>query len=101
MRSPEDLVRIRVKLSAVIDLDRERVVEDPAWAAVADPLDLSDPEQLEQALQLYLAAYLRREMLFDTLFMPSTNGPAEVSIDEMEVIRGTGDKGSNAGGGGT
>lgn len=98
MRGPEDLIRIKVMMEAIVDLDRERIVEDPAWAAIADNIDLNDPEQREQALFVYLGLYIRREQkkLFDSVFMPSTNGPADMTIKDMEdVTNGNGNHSRN------
>lgn len=82
MRGPEDLIVIDVKLSARVSLDRERIIEDPAWAVIADKVDLNNPEQLEQALWLYLASYIHRQQLFGPqVFMPATNGPADLVIE--------------------
>lgn len=86
MRSQEDLIQVKVTLNATISLDRERIIEDPAWAAIADNVDLNDPEQREQALFLYLAGYINREQLFDSVFMPSTNGPADIRVEKMEDV---------------
>lgn len=88
MRGPEDLILIKTTLSSIISLDRERIVEDPAWAAIADNVDLNDPEQKEQALFAYVRQYIHRgnEKLFDSVFMPSTNGPSDLRVESMEVI---------------
>lgn len=86
MRGPEDLLTIQVIMKATVSLDRERVIEDPAWAAIADNIDLNDPEQREQALFLYLRGYINREQLFSTRFMPSTNGPSNIETVNMEDI---------------
>lgn len=89
MRGPEDLVRVKVTLSSIVSLDRERIVEDPAWAAIADNVDLNDPEQVEKALAKYLNSYLQRQMLFggQDVFMPSTNGPASLEMISAETIQ--------------
>jgi len=87
MRCPEDLIQVRVLLGSTISLDRERIVNDPAWAAIADKLDLTNSEELERALHLYLSSYLRREELFDSVFMPSTNGPASVEVLQIQQIK--------------
>lgn len=99
MRSPEDLIQVQVKLSATISLDRERITEDPAWASIADNVDLNDPEQVEQALYLYLGQYITREkkQLFDSIFMPSTNGPADIIIDDMKELHNGGNKANGTG----
>ena len=79
---------MQVKMTAVISLDRERIIEDPAWAAIVDNLDLNNPEHVEQALYLYLESYIRREQLFggNRVFMPSTNGPADIKMERMEDV---------------
>lgn len=86
MRSPDDLIRLRVTTYALVDLDRERVEEDPAWDEVSKNFDLEDPEQSKQALFRYLGFYINREQLFDSKFMPATNGPADIFITNMEII---------------
>jgi hypothetical protein len=96
MRGPEDLITIRVTLSATISLDRERIVEDPAWASIADNVDLEDPEQKDQALFQYLASYIRREQLFDSVFMPSTNGPSDLVLENLEEVKNGNDASSRS-----
>jgi hypothetical protein len=88
MRTPEDLIKVRVMMFSDVDLDRERIIEDPAWAEIADKIDLNDPEQVEQALYLYLGGYIHRQQLFggSSVFMPSTNGPANITVINMEDI---------------
>lgn len=88
MRTPEDLILVKVTLSALVSLDLERIIEDPRWATVADNVDLNDPEQREQALFQYLGSYIgrEREQLFDTVFMPATNGPADLTVEKMENV---------------
>lgn len=88
MRSPEDLVQIKVSLYSIISLDMERIEMDPAWIEVCQRVDLEDPEQVKQALFQYLGLYISREELFDNRFMPATNGPANVIITDMELIDG-------------
>ena len=85
-RGPEDIFEVEVLLASRISLDRERVVEDPAWAAIADNFDLSDPEQVDKALYLYLQQYIQRQQLFggQVVFMPATNGPADIRLVRMD-----------------
>lgn len=89
MRTLEDKILVRVKMSSLISLDLERIVEDPVWASIADNVDLNDPEQREQALFNYLGSYIRRHQLFGgcNVFMPSTNGPSDIEIIEMEDVK--------------
>lgn len=85
MRGPEDLIVLDVKMSARVSLDRERIIEDPAWANIADKVNLTDPEELKQALQQYLESYILRQQLFGPqVFMPSTNGPADIIVERIE-----------------
>ncbi len=88
MRTPEDLILIDVTLKARVSLDLERIVEDPRWASIAHKVDLNDPEQREQALFQYLGSYINREheQLFDTVFMPATNGPSDLIVEKMEDV---------------
>ena len=94
MRTPEDRIKVRVTMQVVVDLDRERIVEDPLWAN-AESYDLNDPEQVQRALFTYLASYVHRQRLFgEQIFMPSTNGPADISVINMEEVtngNGSGD----------
>lgn len=87
MRSPEDLIEVEVVLSSVISLDRERIIEDPVWASIADNVDLNDPREREQALFMYLGSYITRCQMFGgSIFMPSTNGPSDIKLIEMEDV---------------
>jgi hypothetical protein len=98
MRGPEDLILIKATLSSIISLDRERITEDPAWAAIADNVDLNDPEQVEQALYLYLTSYIHRQQLFgEQIFMPSTNGPVDIEVIKMEVDNADGNSNTERG----
>lgn len=93
MRSPEDLIRLRVSIYSLVDLDRERIESDPAWEEVSKHFDLTDPEQSKQALFRYLGFYVNREQLFDSKFMPATNGPSDLFITDMTMIDGNTEKG--------
>ena len=87
MRTSEDLITVRVIMVSNVSLDRERITEDPAWAAIADKVDLNDSEQVEQALYLYLEGYIHRQQLFgEQIFMPSTNGPSDIQVIHMEDL---------------
>lgn len=86
MRSPDDLIRLRVSTYTLVDLDRERIESDPAWDEVSKNFDLEDPDQNKQALFRYLGFYINREQLFDSKFMPATNGPSDIFITNMELI---------------
>lgn len=86
MRTKEDLVRIMVSSYSIIDLDWERIEEDPEWSMVSSAFDLNDQEQKMQALFRYLGNYVSRDQLFKATFMPSTNGPANLIITDMEDV---------------
>ena len=89
MRTQEDLIEVRVEMVSTISLDRERIIEDPAWAAIADNINLEDKEQVEQALFLYLKSYIIRQQLFGAcIFMPATNGPSDIEVKSMEEVNG-------------
>lgn len=88
MRNSDDLIKLRAELTATISLDRERVIEDPVWASIADTINLEDPEQLEQALFAYLRSYINRQQLFgECIFMPSNNGPGDIQVRSIEEIK--------------
>lgn len=89
MRSPDDLIRVRVTMYSPIYLDKERIESDPRWEEVSRHFDFSQPGQKEQALYQYLGLYINREQLFDSRFMPASNGPADIFITDMELIEGT------------
>ena len=90
MRTPEDLIKVRVVMLSTISLDRERIIEDPIWASIVDNLDLDNSEQIEQAIYLYLESYINRHQLFsgNSIFMPSTNGPSNIETLKMEILNG-------------
>jgi len=73
MRDLNDLKVFQVTLIGTVELDLERVAEDPIWSLVSNGFDLTDKEQQNQALEKYLCQYLMREVLLRD--MPSTNGP--------------------------
>ena len=99
MRGAEDLIQVDVVLVSRISLDRERIVEDPVWAGIVSNLDLNDPNQLNQALELYVRSYIQRQQLFGgvEVFMPSTNGPADIALDKMEVVNGNANSSTGSG----
>jgi hypothetical protein len=86
MRTNEDLVKVRVHLYAIADLDWERIEADPHWDLIAQGFDLTDLEQRKQALFRYLGRYLASEKLFAQQPVYGTNGPSELFITDMEVI---------------
>lgn len=86
MRNEEDILRLRFQLEADIELDRERMVEDPNWAQVSSRFDLSDPSDFILAVTAYIRHYVTRERLLSR--MPCTNGPGDARLLSMEVVDG-------------
>lgn len=76
MRNRKDLRMVRFELIGGIQLDMERVEQDPAWAMAGRNYNLDDPEQFDQAVVEYLLHYLGGELLLAE--MPTTTGPAEL-----------------------
>ena len=76
MRNRKDLKTMRFELIGGIQLDMERVEQDPAWTMAGRKYDLADPEQFDQALVEYLKYYLSHEHILAE--MPTTTGPAEL-----------------------
>lgn len=87
MRTPEDHIKIKLTAYSVFDLDWERIETDPGWIMVSSKFDIDNPEEKKQALFLYLGYYIAREQLFDSQFVPCTNGPADLHILDMEVVK--------------
>jgi hypothetical protein len=84
MRSEEDIVRVKIELTADIELDMQRMVEDdPVWLQISHGAELDDPLQRQEAFRLYLSHYIVRERFLSG--MPSTNGPGSMRLNKMEV----------------
>lgn len=84
MKSELDIIRIDFIVSGRIELDLERVIEDPTWRTVTSEFQL--PEELELALRSYLSFYTRSERFLRE--MPGTNGPGDINLVDMEVAFG-------------
>lgn len=84
MRNDNDIRLVRISLTGTVEIDLERVEQDPVWATVARNVDVSDPEQLKQALESYVSRYLSQESLLDNA--PFTNGPASLMGTNSEVL---------------
>ncbi len=76
MRTRDDLIAVRFEISCSVTLDIERIQEDPVWDSVCLYHDITQPEQLAKALQVYVRHYLQRESILAE--MPSTCGPANM-----------------------
>jgi hypothetical protein len=76
MRDLNDIVMIRFDLSGSVEMDMERVEEDPAWSMVEMKYDVRNPDQRKLALEEYLRNYLQRETILE--MNPATSGPATI-----------------------
>jgi hypothetical protein len=86
MRTEEDIIRVRVGLSGILELDLERIELDPNWRQIAMTYDLNDSQERAKALMAYVSHYVVRERFLRE--MPSTNGPGELNLLQMEVVYG-------------
>lgn len=85
MRTEQDLVKVKWVASGVVELDLERVEQDPVWInELSVRYDIADPVQRDQALTIYVARYMGQEFIFKET--PSTFGPSEVFPTFVEVI---------------
>jgi hypothetical protein len=93
-RSEKDLVDVKVELTGSLGLDWERIYEDPVFRQITmihgevaiDDVNDASPEWRQVVLQEYLLHYIARDRLLRD--MPSTNGPGELNMKELEVIDG-------------
>jgi hypothetical protein len=85
MRHENDRLLVRITLSSVIDLDLERVEEDPQWQRLIEGKDDSNKDIVKAMLFEYINQYLLRGPRIMTN-APSTNGPSELWPIEMEII---------------
>lgn len=84
MRTENDIVRLKMDLEAVIEVDLQRMADDdPNWAQLSQGYDLSTVEGRYAALRVYVEHYITRERFLRD--MPSTNGPGSVELTELEV----------------
>jgi hypothetical protein len=83
MRTPEDIVVVNLAVSGTVEIDLERVEQDPLWDTVARTFDIDTPEGKKAALEAYLCRYLGHEVLLEEA--PITNGPAAVIGTSAEV----------------
>ncbi len=87
MRDLNDITLVRFDMTGSVELDLERVEEDPAWQNVSMKYDLRDLEQKAEALAEYLRHYLTRETLLANT--PSTSGPATIYGVNAVVVKPT------------
>lgn len=85
MRNEADIKNVKIALSGTVEIDLERVENDPFWASVAREFSsLEDPAQFKQALERYVSRYLGQEQVLE--HAPFTNGPAAIFATNAEVI---------------
>ena len=85
MRDRNDIIDIRFEVMGSVQLDMERVEEDPAWERMSRPFNLEHPEERDRALAAYINLYLSRELMLAEA--PMTNGPATVMFSKVEVCK--------------
>lgn len=84
---PDQIITVGFTVYGQVQLDLARAEEDPWWEQYTRGLDLNDPEQLKQAVQNYVSAYLRQEQLLSDN-APWTCGPASIYTITTEVKNG-------------
>jgi len=84
MRDLSDLIKVRFSISGSLEMDWERLEQDPEWQRFAERYDLADPEQKKEAVTKYMISYLSDEQILAT--MPVTNGPADLYGINVEVL---------------
>ena len=81
------ILTVVFNVSGSVQLDLARAIEDPWWERITRGLDLDDPEQLQQAVRMYVETYLsNEELLSDSA--PWTCGPASLYSVKAEVKNG-------------
>jgi len=83
MRTESDIKNIRFTLLGRLQIDLERVEDDPEWAPFAVKV-ASGEITLDEALKRYLMKYFSREEFPHDI--PVTNGPADLMGLNLEVI---------------
>jgi hypothetical protein len=82
MRTEKDIKNIIFTLFGKMEIDMERVEEDPNWIPFANRI-YSGLITEEEALKQYITGYFSRESF--PRGMPITNGPADFMGLELEV----------------
>lgn len=90
MRTESDIVNLKFSINGIVQLDWERVEQDPIWGLVTRGIPLETPEEREKFLREYLNRYLSNELLLQNT--PSTNGPAALIGNTVEIVRRPGEK---------
>ena len=80
----DQIIDVSFTVTGRVQLDLARAEEDPWWEQYTRGLDLNKPEDLAQAVQNYVSAYLRNEELLSDN-APWTCGPASIYSVQTEV----------------
>ena len=64
MRNDEDIKVVHVEVSGIVEIDLERVEQDPIWDTVARQFNLNDPAQYKQAVEQYIGRFSARRTCF-------------------------------------
>lgn len=81
MRNENDIKHIRVELAGTVQLDLERVEEDPVSEVIQNT---SDIKNLNALLQEYIRRYLSREVILADC--PATCGPVSLYGLNVTVV---------------
>lgn len=90
MRNKNDRLQVKVQAYFTVDIDLERVEEDPRWQMM-NKEELTDTEKAKQQLFSYINQYILAgpKLLTNA---PFTNSPSDVWVSKMEIL----DERSNA-----
>lgn len=89
MRSEDDIIQITVNMAARLELDLERVMNDPVGRTIAEKYDLTVSDQLYAMLVEYCEFYISRERFLSRA--PSTNGPGSIQMQNVDIKVGEGE----------
>lgn len=90
MRDKTDLIHCSFAIAGLVEMDLERLEEDPAWLNLVErDLAAGGVENLsldrrKVLLKRYVNSYLMQERVLAT--MPATNGPADLTGIGVEVL---------------
>lgn len=80
MQSLEDLIKVVVTSTRNVELDLERMNQDPVWRTIVDSNPTFGADLL---IQMYVGHYLQYDKFPHQ--MPSTNGPGDIESVSIEV----------------
>lgn len=84
MRDDRDIKTARIELSGTVEIDLERIEQDPYWMIASREFNTEDPAQLKLALQQYICLYLGQQSVLGNA--PFTNGPVAIFGTNAEVL---------------